>query len=290
MNTNGVPSQTRWIRVSRFKIPYSVRCSPQILGAVQEALWHVESIVTRELNASTDNPLVFPPTGRYSLRQFLRPTDFDGVRLPADRDDQTRAADRAATGSAGELEIQSRPASAADRSDPGSTPVWPAANCWPHRWPPSAGCSSIPASVQTIPTNANNQDVVSMGLTSAKMTVALLPKIWTLAGIQSMALAQAADLRGDATMGADYRQLHELVRDASPKLVADRPLSGDIARVRARLQEDVVQRRFLPSRPALSRFHESPCWPPSKWRRTRHGSDRGQHGRATMNDSCEPRL
>jgi histidine ammonia-lyase len=42
--------------------PYSVRCAPQVLGAIQEALWHVEYVVTRELNASTDNPLVFPDT------------------------------------------------------------------------------------------------------------------------------------------------------------------------------------------------------------------------------------
>src|SRR5207247_4564063 len=43
--------------------PYSLRCAPQILGAFQEALWHVEHVVARELNASTDNPLVFPDTG-----------------------------------------------------------------------------------------------------------------------------------------------------------------------------------------------------------------------------------
>src|SRR5260221_1329398 len=42
--------------------PYSLRCAPQILGAFQEAHWHVEHVVTRELNASTDNPLVFPHT------------------------------------------------------------------------------------------------------------------------------------------------------------------------------------------------------------------------------------
>src|SRR5688572_12287042 len=43
--------------------PYSLRCTPQILGAFQEALWHVEQVVSRELNASTDNPLVFADTG-----------------------------------------------------------------------------------------------------------------------------------------------------------------------------------------------------------------------------------
>ena len=43
--------------------PYSLRCAPQILGAFQEAHWHVAEVVARELNASTDNPLIFPETG-----------------------------------------------------------------------------------------------------------------------------------------------------------------------------------------------------------------------------------
>ena len=43
--------------------PYSLRCAPQIFGAFQEAHWHVAQVITRELNASTDNPLVFPDTG-----------------------------------------------------------------------------------------------------------------------------------------------------------------------------------------------------------------------------------
>src|SRR5258708_32190351 len=43
--------------------PYSLRCAPQILGAFQEAHWHVSDVVTCEINASTDNPLFFPDTG-----------------------------------------------------------------------------------------------------------------------------------------------------------------------------------------------------------------------------------
>ena len=63
---------------------------------------------------------------------------------------------------------------------------------------------SAPASVQTIPTNANNQDVVSMGCISARMTRQLTGKVWKLAAIQALALAQAADLRGGDLMGGDY--------------------------------------------------------------------------------------
>jgi histidine ammonia-lyase len=105
------------------------------------------------------------------------------------------------------------------------------------------------ASIQTIPTNANNQDVVSMGCTAAKMTRRALPLLWKLVGIQALALAQAADMRGNKNvMGADYRKLYDLVRSVSPTLAADRPLAEDIAQVTALLQTEKAQRDCL--RPA----------------------------------------
>jgi tyrosine ammonia-lyase len=103
-----------------------------------------------------------------------------------------------------------------------------------------------PASIQTIPTNANNQDVVSMGCIAAKMTRTALPLLWKLAAIQAMALAQTADLRGrDKAMGGDYRKLYEVVRSVSPTLAADRPLTEDIQRVTALLQSEEVQKQCL---------------------------------------------
>ena len=106
-----------------------------------------------------------------------------------------------------------------------------------------------PASIQTIPTNANNQDVVSMGCTAAKMTRQVLPKVWKLVGIQALALAQAADMRGNKNvMGTDYRKLYDLVRGVSPTLAADRPLTEDITRVTALLQTERARKECL--RPA----------------------------------------
>ena len=110
---------------------------------------------------------------------------------------------------------------------------------------------SSPASVQTIPTNANNQDVVSMGCISARLTRQMTDKLWKILAIQSLALAQAADLRGRKknVMGGDYRKLHKLIRRVSPQLTDDRPLFEDIARVIALLQSESAQRVMLPPRP-----------------------------------------
>jgi histidine ammonia-lyase len=103
-----------------------------------------------------------------------------------------------------------------------------------------------PASIQTISTNANNQDVVSMGCIAAKMTRTTLPLLWKLVAIEALALAQAADARGcDKVLGGDYRKLYELLRGVSPKLERDRPLFEDIERVTALLQTEAAQKQCL---------------------------------------------
>jgi tyrosine ammonia-lyase len=102
----------------------------------------------------------------------------------------------------------------------------------------------VAASIQTIPTNANNQDVVSMGCTAAKMTRTALPLLWKLVAIEALALAQAADLR-KGVIGGDYRKLYDVVRSVSPTLKEDRPLAEDITRLTALLQTEDVQQKCL---------------------------------------------
>jgi histidine ammonia-lyase len=102
------------------------------------------------------------------------------------------------------------------------------------------------ASIQTISTNANNQDIVSMGCIAAKMTRTILPLLWKILAIETITLAQAADARGcEKALGGDYRKLYELVRDVSPKLENDRPLNEDIQRVTALLQSEDAQQHCL---------------------------------------------
>jgi histidine ammonia-lyase len=107
-----------------------------------------------------------------------------------------------------------------------------------------------PASVQTIPTNANNQDVVSMGTISAKMTKRVLPIVWKILAIEVLAIMQAADLKGNQNvMGKDYKKLYDLVRNVSLKLTEDRPLYEDIERVTALLQTEEAAKACLAERP-----------------------------------------
>jgi histidine ammonia-lyase len=227
--------------------PYSLRCAPQILGAFQEALWHVEAVVTRELNASTDNPLIFPDTGmvihcgNFYGQQIAMVSDYlrfglIKVGLLADRQLERLLNWRYSRG---------LPPLLAGGA-PGLSSGLAGAQLLATSLAAEARLLGVAASIQTIPTNANNQDVVSMGCTAAKMTRTALPLVWKLAAIQALALAQAADLRGTKTvLGGDYRKLYDAVRGVSPTLAADRPLAEDIARVVELLQSEAVQEQCL---------------------------------------------
>ncbi len=227
--------------------PYSLRCAPQILGAFQEALWHVEEVVTRELNASTDNPLVFPDTGmvihggNFYGQQIAMVSDYQRfglikLALLADRQIERLLNWRYSRGLPPLLA----------GGTPGLNSGLAGAQLLATSLAAEARLLGVAASIQTIPTNANNQDVVSMGCIAAKMTRTTLPLLWKLLAIEAIALAQAADLRGpDKTMGGDYRELYDHVRSVSPTLAGDRPLMEDIERVTELLQNEQVQEQCL---------------------------------------------
>jgi len=230
--------------------PYSVRCSPQILGAFQEALWHIEQVVERELNASTDNPLVFPDTqsiihcGNFYGQQIAMACDYLRIGLAKCALLLERQLERLVNW---RYSLGLPPLLAG--GDPGLNSGFMGVQLLATSLAAECRMLSAPASVQTISTNANNQDVVSMGMISARMTRQLTGKVWKLAAIQAMALAQAADLRGGDLMGADYARLHQLVRGVSEKLTLDRPLTDDIVRVRELLESAAAQTQLLPPRP-----------------------------------------
>jgi len=232
---------------------YSIRCAPQILGAFQEALWHVQQVVTRELNASTDNPLIFP-----EMDSVIHGGNFYGQQISMVSDYLRLGLIKMGLFSERQLErvmnwrysMGLPPLLAGD--EPGLNSGM--AGCQLLATSLAAECRILgaPASIQTIPTNANNQDVVSMGCIAAKMTCQVLPKLWTLTAIEGLALAQAAEYRDEGTMGEAYLNLYNEIRTISPKLDEDRPLFEDINAVSAMLQSGTVQNSLLLPRKALS--------------------------------------
>jgi histidine ammonia-lyase len=230
--------------------PYSVRCAPQVLGAFQEALWHIEEVVTRELNASTDNPLAFPKTGsiihcgNFYGQQIAMACDYLRIGLAKCALLVERQLERLVNWrySAGLPPLLAG-------GDPGLNSGFMGVQLLATSLAAECRMLSAPASVQTIPTNANNQDVVSMGTISARMTQDLVGKVWKLVGIQALALAQAADLRDASFQGQGYAELRRRIRLHSERLTVDRPLFEDLVRVREWMQSAAAGQGLLAERP-----------------------------------------
>jgi tyrosine ammonia-lyase len=88
---------------------------------------------------------------------------------------------------------------------------------------------SIPASIQSIPTNANNQDVVSMGTIAARKCRDILGDVSAILAVQLIALAQAIDIIGiEKGFSPQAQKLYAAVRRHSALVKADRPLFKDI--------------------------------------------------------------
>jgi tyrosine ammonia-lyase len=206
------------------------------------------------LNASTDNPLAFPETqsiihcGNFYGQQISMACDYLRLGLATTALLLERQLERLVNwrSSLGLPPLLTG-------ADPGLNSGFMGVQLLATSLAAECRLLSAPASVQTIPTNANNQDMVSMGTISARLTTDLVGKTWKLAAIQALALVQAADLRGGDVMGEHYAQLHRLVRGVSEKLTLDRPLFEDIGRVCDLLRTEQVQALCLPSRPP------SPC-------------------------------
>lgn len=230
---------------------YSLRCAPQVIGAFQDSFWHVEQIVNRELNASTDNPLVFPDTGT-----VIHCGNFYGQHISVISDYLKIGLVKLVLLSERHVErlVNWRYSGGLPPllagGEPGLNSGMAGCQLLATALTAEARLLTMPASIQTIPTNANNQDVVSMGTISARMVRSVLDLAWKVLGIQALALTQAADLRERErrpVLGEAYRRLYEKVRSVSPQLEQDRPLFEDLERVAAGLQSDVwVNHCLLP--------------------------------------------
>lgn len=230
---------------------YSLRCAPQIIGAFQDAYWHIEKIVTRELNAATDNPLIFADTkviihgGNFYGQHISMVSDYLKnnliiITILSDRQQERLINWRYSQGLPPLLV----------GGEPGINTGMGGCQLLATSLVAEAKGYAMPGSIQSIPTNANNQDIVSMGFTAAKQASNVVDIVWTLLAIQAMMLAQAADLREDSNMmGRSYRQLYELIRSVSPQLKQDRPLFEDIAKIATLMQDDNTHKQFFTPRP-----------------------------------------
>jgi histidine ammonia-lyase len=210
---------------------YSLRCAPQVHGASRDLLDYVEGTVAVELNAATDNPLVLVDD-----ELLVSNGNFHGQPLAFALDALAMASSELANISERRVERLVNPnlsdgLPAFLTTDGGLNsgfmiPQYVAASLVSEN---KSLCH--PASVDSIPTSAGQEDHVSMGNAAALKAWQVLANAESALAIELLAGAQGVEFLAPLEPGAGVRAAHAFVRSLSPRLGDDRPLAPDIAAV-----------------------------------------------------------
>ena len=213
----------------RVQDAYSLRCTPQILGAVGEGIAFAERLATTELNAATDNPLVFGT-------EVLSGGNFHGQPVALALDVLAIALATLAGLAERRLERVVNPDLSSGLPaflalNPGLDSGFMTAQIAAAALVADARVLSTPASVQSIPTEGNQEDVVPMGMTAAWKARRACDDATRVVAIELLAGAQGLEFLKPLTPGHGVARLYEAIRRLVPALSADRPLSDDIERI-----------------------------------------------------------
>jgi histidine ammonia-lyase len=208
---------------------YSLRCMPQVHGAARDALAELERVLRVEINAATDNPLVL------ASAQVVSGGNFHGEPLALALDYATLAVAELAsiserrTARLVDAHLSGLPAFLTDRAGVQSGLM--IAHYTAAALVNELQVLSHPASVDTIPTSANQEDHVSMGATSARHLRVAVELAEQVLSIEAICAAQGLDFRKPLKSGAGVARAHEIVRSRVKHLDDDRPPAADIGPV-----------------------------------------------------------
>jgi histidine ammonia-lyase len=216
---------------------YSLRCAPQVHGASRDLLTYVDATVSAELNAATDNPLVLVEDG-----MLVSNGNFHGQPLAFALDALAMAVSELASISERRVERLVNP-TLSDGLPPFLTtdgglnsgfmiPQYVAAALVSEN-----KALAHPASVDSIPTSAGQEDHVSMGNASALKAWQVLANAERALAIELLAGAQAVEYLAPLEPGAGVGATRAFVRSLSPRLRDDRPLAPDIEAVAASIRD-----------------------------------------------------
>ena len=219
---------------------YSLRCAPQVHGACRDLLAYVEATVAVELNAATDNPLVLLEEG-----EIVSNGNFHGQPLAFALDALAMAAAELGSISERRTERLVNP-SLSDGLPPFLVeegglnsgfmiPQYVAASLVSEN-----KVLAHPASVDSIPTSAVQEDHVSMGNAAGLKALRVLDNAERTLAIELLAGAQAIEFLAPLRPGRGAQAAHDFVRTLSPRLHEDRSLSSEIEHVAAAIRSGAV--------------------------------------------------
>ncbi len=220
----------------RVQDPYCLRCQPQVVGACLDQLRHAALVLLREANAVTDNPLVFAPGaeghGDEPYGAMISGGNFHAEPVALACDAMANAI--AEVGAIAERRIAMLIDSNVSRLPPFLTPNAGLNSGFMILHVTAASLASEnkslahPASVDSLPTSANQEDHVSMATFAARRLQPMIANVARILAIEWLAAAQGIEFLRPLQSSVALESAHALLRGFSPAMMSDRSLAPDI--------------------------------------------------------------
>ncbi len=221
----------------RVQDAYSLRCTPQVHGASKDALNYIKEKVLIEINSVTDNPIIFDETGisggNFHGQPVALPFDFMSIALAELANISERRLERLVNPSLSKL-----PAFLVEKGglNNGFMIVqYSAASLVSEN-----KTLAHPASVDSIPSSANQEDHVSMGTIGARKAMEIMKNTRRVLAMEMMCACQGVDLRGNKGLGKGTKKAYNVIRNKISMLTEDRELYEDINKCENLLIEDKI--------------------------------------------------
>jgi len=223
--------QSHLVGDPRVQDAYSLRCMPQVHGAIRTALDHARQVVEIESGSATDNPLVFSETG-----EVLSGGNFHGAPLAL-------VFDYAAIALTDLMSITERRIDRLVNPDsneglppfltahPGISSGFMMLQVTAVALLNEAKILAHPASIDNVPTDGGKEDHVSMGMTSATKLRAIVKLAEMATAIELMAGAQGLEYHAPLAPGRGVKQAYQIVRGHVAPLTQDRAMASDIEKL-----------------------------------------------------------
>ncbi|MHC4922272.1 MAG: histidine ammonia-lyase, partial [Planctomycetota bacterium] len=229
---------------------YSLRCAPQVHGAVKDAIAYASAVLLAEANAVTDNPLVFPDgkmisAGNFHGQPVSQALDFLKIALSTLANISERRTENLVN-----PDISGLPPFLAH--DPGIESGFMIPQVVAAALASENKTLAHPASVDTVPTSANREDHVSMGVTAARHARQVLANTEKVVAIELLCAAQGLDCGEPLRPGVGVEAAYRCIRDAVPPLEQDRFLAPDLGKVEELVVSGELVRRVEKSVRGLS--------------------------------------
>jgi histidine ammonia-lyase len=217
----------------RVQDAYSLRCAPQVLGAVADAIRFAEETVAVELNASTDNPLVFEDGevisgGNFHGQPVAQALDLLAMTLTTLQAIAERRVERLVNPDLS----QGLPAFLT--GDPGLSSGFMMVQITAASLVAESRAVAMPASIGSIPTDANQEDFVPMGMAAAWKAQRILANAQRVVAAELLCAAQGLEFLKPLAPGRGVGELYRRLRGLTPgvpRLEADRPPAPDLQRL-----------------------------------------------------------